>query len=142
MANSMGEAIREGTTLGYFEYGGTTDSLWSRKLRATEDEVSEHWRKQEDDDFDECSCGKPPIVVMLFQGGVFWPGAVCLDCKKVLGRCSPYDYAKESRSDWWHGRPWAQTDEDRAKDKEGEKWGVPSWEKWWAEHRSDTTIPE
>ncbi len=139
MSHRVGEAIRDGKTIGYFEYNGTVEALFSLVLRATAQEVHDHWREDADDDWDDCTCGAEHVTVLLFDGHWFWPGSVCLSCMRIiLGRTSAMGH--DDHEDWSFGRPWAQTDDDRREEAEKAAWGPKcnwDWQAWWNEHKDD-----
>lgn len=97
MSHAMGEVIKDGKTVGYYEYNGTSDFVTS-KIRATEQEVHDHWRGH--DLFGKCDCGQPPEDVLLYTCygfGYYWPGKACLQCMAIVGGFDPYGDKPE---DW------------------------------------------
>ena len=81
MSHSVGEIIRHGAIIGYFEFNGTVDVVIPT-IRASEDEVCAHWREEKER---PCSCDAPPDEVLLYAEGRHWPAQVCLACAAIVG---------------------------------------------------------
>lgn len=91
MSHSYGEIIKNGKTVGYYEYNGTSDIVLP-KIWKTHEEVSEHWR--EDNPFSrKCDCGKdePVQIYSSYGNGFWWKGRACLTCMVVTEGINPYD---------------------------------------------------
>lgn len=90
MSHSSGEVLQNGRVVGYFEYNGTADFAYPN-IRATLQEVEDHWR---DPDFDAaCACGGKPINVELHAAycDLRWQSQACLKCRVITGETHPYD---------------------------------------------------
>jgi hypothetical protein len=99
MSHAMGEVIKDGKTVGYYEYNGTCDFA-TTKIRPTVQEVWDHWRKS--DIFGECTCGQPSEDVLLYTNygyGYYWPGKACMDCMVIVDGTDPYGDKPEGWGD-------------------------------------------
>lgn len=93
MSNMMGEVIKEGKVVGYYEYNGTWDMARS-DIHPTEEAVIENWGE---DCTHVCNCeskGEPVILYSSYGGGFHWPATTCLKCGAIL-----------------EGREWPATDD-------------------------------
>src|SRR5687768_10382284 len=104
MSHANGEVIRDGRTVGWFEYNGTGDYAL-RRVFGTYEELHRHWRTEHAEEAD-CVCGEPPADVTLYTdygGGFHWPAKACLRCSAIVDGTHPYpDDADYSATD---GRP-------------------------------------
>lgn len=91
MSHANGEVIKDGATIAWFEYDGTSDvACW--EIYSTYEEMTANWRKRR---WPECTCGKPPESVLLqsdYGGGIGpWPALVCLSCMCIVDGDDPYE---------------------------------------------------
>ena len=92
MSHANGEVVdpRTGARLGWFEYNGTCDVCCTR-IYPTREGMCDNWRA---DNIRGCSCGKPPVAVILYTDygyGFHWPGSACLGCGAIVGGTRPFD---------------------------------------------------
>jgi hypothetical protein len=90
MSHATGKVFTDtDTPIAYFDYDGTCDFA-VRKLYLTSDEMWEHVREEPDS---QCSCGNPPIEVILetdYGNGIEWYSTACLNCMTITGEVDPY----------------------------------------------------
>lgn len=82
MSHAMGEIIKGGRIVAYYEYNGTSDVVIPAAW-ATPNEVHEHWRSGE---WKSCACGGPHEDVILYSSygnGSHWPGKWCPRCRCI-----------------------------------------------------------
>lgn len=94
MSHSTGAVRFEDGEVMYYEYDGTADIVCS--ALGTREEVSENWRKPQNDR--TCSCGKksePVEIMSTYGGGFYWNGMACRKCKSITGGYAPYGYGYE-----------------------------------------------
>ena len=88
MSHAYGEvwsAAEQPELLGHFEYNGTCDTA-NRDIRKSREEVQSHWR-EDWFSFPPCSCGNPPVDVVLWTSygyGFHWPAVACLTCSVIV----------------------------------------------------------
>lgn len=86
----MGEVIRDGKIIGYYEYNGTCDVLAGNLICDTEDAVHEHWREQPWSECPHAADSHVPVVIYSsYGGGFYWDGKACMDCRIVTDGLSP-----------------------------------------------------
>lgn len=101
MSHSCARAVLDnGCIVGFLEYNGTVDQLWTPIIRASEDEVKLHWRGPEGCDpatWQPCGCAGDDAVIQvdytLFPdkpGFISFPTRVCLTHMRVVGQVSRY----------------------------------------------------
>lgn len=133
MGRSIGEVLRDGKTVAFFVYNESVDQVYSRKLYdsgdAAVDSLPSKGEDQPNDNWHECCCGAPPVPALLHNGGIHWPGHICLSCKRIVTGLAPFGV--DSASDnWGFGQPWHQTPADIAK-TEAEPRFPWRWSTWW-----------
>lgn len=91
----------EKVVLGWFAYNTIPDQACTRIFPEWLD-LADNWR---DDIFRVCSCGVPPVPVLLYTsygGGFYWPSEACLACAAIVGRTDSFDAGEvQGRPDWF-----------------------------------------
>lgn len=103
MSHSGGAVLFANSKTLYYEYDGTSDVPCSR-LYDTQDEMQEHWRKDNDRD---CNCGKdePVRLMSTYGGGFAWDGKACQFCYAItdgglIYNCPNYEDTEPVWSPW------------------------------------------
>lgn len=89
MSHALGEVIKDGKVVGFFEYNGTSDIACSAVQKSVTD-VTTYWRSP--DNCRKCECGRAPESVILYSsygGGFYWESTACFHCMAITGERIP-----------------------------------------------------
>lgn len=105
MSHAIGAARFADGLIRFYEYDGTAD-VCDARLRATPDEVWEHWRGEIC--LDRCTCERDePVEIHTTYGGEFaWNGRACRYCGVLTDGRDPYHVDSEDKRDapnWTQG---------------------------------------
>jgi hypothetical protein len=90
MSHALGEAIKDGVVIGYFEYDGTFDVACTA-IHPTTEGVERDWRTGRN--CRECSCSLPQTDIILwteYGDGFWWLSTACLNCMAITGNRDPW----------------------------------------------------